>query len=91
MSKLDEDNWLIGITIDSVGIVTSTLNDSDIEEIKEYELDVEIVDRNNGICTLETAVGIQIKLLAVYCKSQQTITGIEIEYIDDYNCPYCSY
>ena len=52
VSELDEDSWLIGITIDNVGIVTSTLNDSDIEDIKEYELDVEIVDRNNGICNL---------------------------------------
>ena len=40
VSELDDDSWLIGITIDNVGIVTSTLNDSDIEDIKEYELDV---------------------------------------------------
>ena len=73
MSELDDDSWLIGITIDNVGIVTSTLNDSDIEDIKEYELDVEIVDRNNGICNLETTVGIQLKLQAVYSKSKQSI------------------
>ena len=91
VSELDEDNWLIGITIDNVGIVTSTLNDSDIDEIKEYELDVEIVDRNNGICTLETTVGIQLKLRAVFSKSKQSITSIEIDDINDYNCPYCPY
>ena len=91
VSELDEDSWLIGITIDNVGIVTSTLNDSDIEDIKEYELDVEIVDRNNGICNLETTVGIQLKLQAVYSKSKQSITSIEIDDINDYNCPYCPY
>lgn len=91
VSELDEDSWLIGITIDNVGIVTSTLNDSDIEEIKEYELDVEIVDRNNGICTLETTVGIQLKLRAVYSKSKQAITSIEFDDINDYNCLYCPY
>lgn len=91
VSELDEDSWLIGITIDNVGIVTSTLNDSDIEDIKEYELDVEIVDRNNGICNLETTVGIQLKLQAVYSKSKQSIMSIEIDDINDYNCPYCPY
>ena len=91
VSELDDDSWLIGITIDNVGIVTSTLNDSDIEDIKEYELDVEIVDRNNGICNLETTVGIQLKLQAVYSKSKQSITSIEIDDINDYNCPYCPY
>ena len=53
MSELDDDSWLIGITIDNVGIVTSTLNDSDIEDIKEYELDVEMfphtADIHNGV------------------------------------------
>ena len=91
VSELDKDNLLIGITIDNVGIVTSILNDSDIDELKGYELDVEIVDRNNGMCTLETTVGIQIKLRAVYSKSKQSITSIEIDDIDDYNCPYCPY
>ena len=91
VSELDEDSWLIDITIDNVGIVSSTLNNSDIGEIKEYELDVEIVDRNNRICTLETTVGIQLKLQAVYSKSKQKITSIEIDDINDYNCPYCPY
>ena len=91
ISELDNDNLLIGITTDNVGIVTSTLNSSDIKEIKEYELDVEVVDRNDEICTLETTVGIQVKLRAVYSKSNESVTSVEIDDINDYNCPYCPY
>lgn len=91
VSELDNDSLLLGITIDSIGVVTSILNSSDIKEIEEYELDVEVIDRNNGMCTLETTLGIQVQLRAVYSKSTKVITSIEIDDIDDYNCIYCPY
>lgn len=91
VSELDNDSLLLGITIDSIGVVTSTLSSSDIKEIVEYELDVEVVDRNDGMCTLETTLGIQVQLRAVYSKKNKAITAVEIDNIDDYNCPYCPY
>ena len=91
VSELDDNSLLIGITIDSIGVVTSTLSISNVKEIGEYGLDVEVVDKNNGICTLETTLGIQIQLRAVYNRSNKVITSIEIDDIDDYDCPYCQY
>lgn len=91
VSEVDNDSVLLGITIDTVGVVTSTLNSSDIKEIDEYDLDVEVVGREDDICTLETTLGIQVQLRAVYSKNNKVITSIEIDDIDDYNCPYCPY
>lgn len=91
VSELDNESLLLGITIDSIGVVTSNLSISDIKEIEEYDLDVEVVDRDNGVCTLETTLGIQVQLRAVYNKFNKAITSIEIDDIDDYNCPYCPY
>ena len=63
-----------------------------LDEPRRLSTDIDIiVDRNNGICNLETTVGIQLKLQAVYSKSKQSITSIEIDDINDYNCPYCPY
>ncbi len=91
VSEIDNDGLLLNITMDCVGVVTSKMHSMDIKEIEEYELDVEIVGESDGICTLETTLGLQVQLRAVYSKSQKAVTSIEIDYIDDYNCPYCPY
>lgn len=91
VSEVDNDSLLLGITIDTVGVVISNLNSSGIKEIDEYDLDVEVVGREDDICTLETTLGIQVQLRAVYSKNNKVITSIEIDDIDDYNCPYYPY
>ena len=68
-------------------IEENTLADS----FEEYDLDVEVVDRDNGACKLETTLGIQVKLRAVYSKNRKAVISVEIDDIDDYNCPYCPY
>ncbi len=45
VSELDDDNLLLSITIDGVGVVVSTLNSADIKEIEEYELEVEVITK----------------------------------------------
>lgn len=91
ISELDDDRLLLGITMDCIGVVTSVINRSDIKEIEEYEMDVEVVDKNGDICNLETTLGLQVQLRAVFSKSNKVITSIEVDDIDDYNCPYCPY
>lgn len=91
ISELDNDRLLLGITMDCIGVVTSVINSSDIKEIEEYEMDVEVVDKNEDICNLETKLGLQVQLRAVYSKSNKVIISIEVDDIDDYNCPYCPY
>ncbi|HUM85231.1 MAG TPA: PIN domain-containing protein [Lachnospiraceae bacterium] len=91
VSELDDDNLLLSITIDGVGVVVSTLNSADIKEIEEYELEVEVINKNDDICDLETTLGVQLQLRAVYSKINKKITSVEIDDIDDYNCPYCPY
>ena len=91
ISELDDDRLLLGITMDCIGVVTSVINSSDIKDIEEYEMDVEVVDKNGDICNLETTLGLQVQLRAVFSKSNKAITSIEVDDIDDYNCPYCPY
>jgi len=91
ISELDDDRLLLGITMDCIGVVTSVINSSDMKEIEEYEMDVEVVDKNGDICNLETTLGLQVQLRAVFSKSKKGITSIEVDDIDDYNCPYCPY
>ena len=91
ISELDDDRLLLGITMDCIGVVTSVKNSSDIKDIEEYEMDVEVVDKNGDICNLETTLGLQVQLRAVFSKSSKVITSIEVDDINDYNRPYCPY
>ena len=87
ISEIDDDGLLLNITMDCVGVVTSKIHSMDVKEIEEYELDVMVVDENDDICTLETLIGLQVQLRAIYSKSQKSVTSVEIDVIDDYNCP----
>ena len=92
ISELDNDNLLLDIKIDCIGVVSSKINDADIKEIEEYGLYAVVVGQNDdGMCDLETTMGLQVQLRAVYSKSKKAITSVEIDDIDDYNCPYCPY
>ena len=91
ISEIDDDGLLLNIIMDCVGVVTSKMQSKDVKEIEEYELDVMVVDENDDICTLETLIGLQVQLRAIYSKSQKSVTTVEIDVIDDYNCPYCPY
>lgn len=88
VSEIDSDNLLLSITMDCVGVVTSIIDSTDIKEIEEYGLDVEVVDGNADICTFETTLRLQVQLRAAYNKDNKAITSVEI---DDYNCSYCPY
>ena len=91
ITELDSERLLLCITIDSIGVVTSFLDETKIKEIEEFELDVIILDKNANTCTLQTTLGLRIQLRAVYCKYSKSITSVEVYDIDDYNCPYCPY
>lgn len=88
----NKSEYLIDICIDGVGIVESS---SDTQEIKDFEdivFDIEIVNQHgNGKCTVRMLVGMKAHLRALYDKAKQHITSIELDYLDDYNCQYCSY
>lgn len=90
IAYINETEYLLDICIDGFGIIDSY---SDISEVKEYEksefeFDILRCDENNE-CTLRTMMGIQIHLRAIYNKELKAISSIELDYIDDYNCPFC--
>lgn len=91
ISEIDSDGLLLNITMDCIGMVTSKIRSMDVKEIEEYELDVMVVDKNDDICALETLIGLQVQLRAVYSKNQKAVISVEIDDIGDYNCPYCPY
>lgn len=90
IADINETEYLLDICIDGVGIIDSC---SDMSEVKEYEnsefdFDILQCDKNNK-CILRTVMGIQVHLRAIYNKESKAISSIELDYIDDYNCPYC--
>lgn len=89
IGELDNESLFLGITIDCIGVVSSTIKRADIKQIDAYDLFVFTIGRDEDVCTLESTIGMQIQLRAIYSKSRNAIVSIEIEDIDDYNCPYC--
>ena len=91
ISEIDNDELLLNITMDCVGVVTSKINSMEVKEIEEYELDVVVVEKRDDICTLETLLRLQVHLRAVYSKNLKAVTSVEIDDIDYYTSPDCPY
>lgn len=91
LSSLDNTEYLLDISVDCIGIFNSNLSLLEINQLEELEYNFEILncDRNND-CLLETIVNIQLHLRAIYSKEVEKISSIELDYIEDYNCTFCS-
>lgn len=96
MVTITDDEYLLDICADSIGIIDSYSNMSEIDEPEKmndedvgFELEILECDKN-GKCRIRVTEGIQIHLRAIYSKKSKAIISIELDYIDDYNCPYCN-
>lgn len=88
----NESEYLLDICIDGVGIVESSSYTQEIKEFEDIVFDIEIINQHgNGKCTVRMLVGMKAHLRALYNKAKKHITSIELDYLDDYNCPYCPY
>ena len=69
---------------------------AEIDELEKMNnedigFDLEILECDkNGKRRIRVTEGIQIHLRAIYSKKSKAITSIELDYIDDYDCPYCN-
>ena len=97
MVTITDDEYLLDICADSMGIIDSYSNMSEIDELEKMNdedvgFDLEILECDkNGKCRIRVTEGIQIHLRAIYSKKSKAIISIELDYIDDYDCPYCNY
>lgn len=96
MVTITDDEYLLDICVDSLGIIDSYSNMSGITEIekkngedKGFDLKILECDKN-GECRIQILVGIKICLRAIYNRRSNAIVSIELDSIDDYDCPYCS-
>lgn len=90
IADINETEYLLDVCIDGFGIIDSYSNMSEVKEYEECEFEFDILrcDENNE-CILRTMMGIQVHLRAIYNKKLKVISSIELDYIDDYNCPFC--
>lgn len=90
ISELNEDGYLLEITIDSIGDIHSSASIIDIPEFREDEFSFEIIKQDENECLLESFIGLQINLLAIYNRTTNSVSSIELDDLGDYYCPYCN-
>ncbi len=92
ISLLQEDEYLLEITVDSICLVEATMRKEDYNEIKDYEeyeiCGVEIIEYE--LCRVCFRIGLMIHLNAKYNNKTSLIESIQLDYIDDYNCDFCN-
>lgn len=92
ISELEDGQYLLEITIDCLSEVVSDIDAKDIKELDEYAMDVEVIYPQQGSrCTLEILLGTQVHLKTIFDSKTKAISSIELDYIEDYDCPYCPY
>lgn len=92
IAELEDGQYLLEISIDCLSEVVSDIDAKDIKELDEYSVDVEVICPHQGNrCTLEMILGTQVHLKAIFDRQTKTISSIELDDINDYNCPYCPY
>lgn len=91
ISILQEDVYLLEITVDSICLVEATMSLEEYNEIKDYEeYDIcEVEKINHNLCRVRFIIGLMIHLNAKYNNKLNSIESIQLDYIDDYNCDFC--
>ena len=90
LSELNETEYLLDISIDTIGKIRSFAPVTEIPALREYDFDITITSQDNEKFLLESTVGLHIRLRAIYDRVKNSITSIELDDLDDYNCPYCN-
>ena len=86
-----DNDLLLEINVECIGIVESRVDDAEIKELKdlEEEFDFVIAQRIGTEAILHTTMGLKIQIRALYNSDKNEIKSIEITDIEDYYCPYC--
>ncbi len=89
IAELENGQYLLEISIDCLSEVVSDIDAKDIKELDECPVDVEVICPHQGNrCTLEMILGTQVHLKAIFDRQTKAISSIELDDINDYNCPY---
>lgn len=90
IAEITESSYLLEICIDCECIVESHSNETEISEVEDNGLFyVESIERKDSEWLIQTAIGLQIHLCVIYDRESSTIESIQLDYIDDNDCPYC--
>ena len=86
-----EDDYLLEIRADCIGIVESRIANTEMQDLGgvENEFDFEIVQKGNVESIIHTRMGLQLCFRALYDKANNKLKSIEVTDIEDYYCPYC--
>lgn len=98
ITKIDEKNYLIEIKIDGICIIEEKMLLSNYYELeKEYEqnewvMDIDVVERKDkDTITFRAAMQLYIHVNGKYSASDKNIISLQLDYIEDSYCEYCSY
>lgn len=90
ISEINSEEYLLSLHLDAIGMIHSSALISDLQNYREAEFEFDIIKQDGMTCEIESEVGVQIGLRAIYNKEKNAITSIELEDLSDYFCPYCN-
>lgn len=98
ISKIDDDSCLFEIMLDSICIIEGDMFLYKYYEMqKEYEcddwlFDIEIIDRkSDDIIVVNAMMQLYIHINGKYCISENSISELQLDYIEDSYCEFCGY
>lgn len=89
ISKVNNEEYLLDICIDSIGIIETCSNLAEIQEFEDIEMEIEILQKEGNKVLALVTTGFKIHLRAIYNTENSSIASVELDYLDDYYCPYC--
>ena len=91
IAKVDDSNYLVETLIDCDCIVESYSNATEIAELEEEgDFFFEVIERDGDEWLIQTLIELKVHLCVLYNRESSMAESIQIDYIDDYTCLFCS-
>ncbi len=90
IAVINKEDYLLDVVVHGLGTIDCWAEKTSISEFEECGFDIQIIEQTkDNRCILRTILGMHVHLRAIYESSTQKITSLEIDYIEDDNCPFC--
>ena len=97
ITEIDEKHYLIELTINGICNIEGKMLLSEYYKlVKEYKqnewvIDFDVVEKNEDTVTVQAMMQLYIHVNGKYSTSDKTISSLQLDYIEDSYCDFCSY
>lgn len=97
ITEIDEKHYLIELTINGICNIEGKMLLSEYYKlVKEYKqnewvIDFDVVEKNEDTVTVQVMMQLYIHVNGKYSTSDKTISSLQLDYIEDSYCDFCSY